>query len=66
MRDTKSYCGILFDDNNRKPICRLHFNMPQKSISLFTQKEEEKIQIDSVDDIFKYSERLKERVKEII
>lgn len=22
MRDTKSYCGILLDDNNRKPICR--------------------------------------------
>ena len=26
MRDTKSYCGILLDDNNRKPVCRLHFN----------------------------------------
>ena len=26
MRDTKSYCGILLDDNNRKPICRLRFN----------------------------------------
>jgi DNA-directed RNA polymerase omega subunit len=66
MRDTKSYCGILFDDNNRKPICRLHFNTPQKSISLFTQKEEERVSIDSVDDIFKYSERLKEKVKEYL
>lgn len=25
IRDTKSYCGILLDDNNRKPICRLHY-----------------------------------------
>src|SRR5699024_4173156 len=25
-RDTKSYFGVLLDDNNRKPICRLHFN----------------------------------------
>src|SRR5690606_17940041 len=30
MRDTKSYCGILLDDNNRKPICRLRFNFSQK------------------------------------
>ena len=66
MRDTKSYCGILFDNNNRKPICRLHFNTPQKCISLFGNKEEEKVSIDSVDDIFKYAERLKERVKELL
>ncbi|MEE0935313.1 MAG: type I restriction enzyme HsdR N-terminal domain-containing protein [Methanobrevibacter sp.] len=26
MRDRISYCGILFDDNNRYPICRLYFN----------------------------------------
>ena len=66
MRDTKSYCGILFDDNNRKPVCRLHFNTPQKSISLFTQKEEERVSIDSVDDLFKYSERLKNTAKEYL
>lgn len=34
-RDTKSYCGILVDDNNRKPLCRLHFNRTQKYIGLF-------------------------------
>ena len=33
-RDTKSYFGILIDDNNRKPICRLHFNSAQKSIGI--------------------------------
>ncbi|MDZ7855380.1 type I restriction endonuclease [Sphaerotilus sp.] len=26
MRDAQSYCAILLDDNNRKPICRLRFN----------------------------------------
>ncbi len=26
MRDAKSYCAVLLDDNNRKPIARLHFN----------------------------------------
>src|SRR5690606_16607120 len=34
-RDTQSYFGILLDDNNRKPICRLHFNRSQKYIGLF-------------------------------
>ncbi|MEZ4983188.1 MAG: hypothetical protein R2769_16690 [Saprospiraceae bacterium] len=29
-RDTQSYFGILLDDNNRKPICRLHLNGGKK------------------------------------
>ena len=64
MRDTKSYCGILLDDNNRKPICRLHFNYAQKYLGLFTGKIEERIEIDSVDDIFKYTDRLKAVITE--
>ena len=34
-RDTQSYFGILLDDNNRKPIARLHFNRAQKYLGLF-------------------------------
>lgn len=30
MRDAKSYCAILFDDNNRKPVCNLYFNSQTK------------------------------------
>lgn len=59
IRDKISYCGILLDDNNRKPICRLHFNSSQKYISLFDKENEEKIPIDNVKDIYDYSERLK-------
>ncbi len=58
MRDTKSYCGILLDDNNRKPICRLHFNYSQKYLGVLTKKKEEKIAIESVDDIFKYTDQI--------
>lgn len=59
MRDTKSYCGVLLDDNNRKPICRLHFNRDQKYIGLFDQeKQEERITLQSVDDIYDYESRL--------
>lgn len=64
MRDTKSYCGILLDDNNRKPICRLHFNGPQKYLGVFSGKSEERLEIDSVDDIFKYADRIKATMAE--
>jgi len=59
MRDTKSYCGILLDNNNRKPICRLHFNYAQKYLGLIKDKKEERIDIDSVDDIFNYAEQIR-------
>ena len=60
MRDQKSYCGILLDNNSRKPICRLHFNTPRKHLGLFDEhKHEERVPIEDVDDIFKYAERLK-------
>jgi hypothetical protein len=43
-RDTISYMGILLDDNNRKPICRLLFNSDKaKYIVLFDKdKKQEK------------------------
>lgn len=63
QRDTVSYFGILLDDNRKKPICRLHFNRPQKYIGIFDiNKREEKIPIESVDDIYKLSEKLKETI----
>ena len=64
MRDTKSYCGILLDDNNRKPICRLHFNYSQKYLGILTMKKEEKIAIENVNDIFNYSKQLLSTVAE--
>ncbi|WP_236306816.1 type I restriction endonuclease, partial [Pseudomonas lactis] len=30
QRDTQSYFGVLLDDNNRKPICRLHCKRPAR------------------------------------
>lgn len=59
MRDTKSYCGILLDNNNRKPLARLKFNRTQKYLSLIDQdRNEENIPIDGVDDIYQYGDRL--------
>lgn len=60
-RDTKSYFGILLDDNNRKPICRLHFNSSQKYIGLFDKdKKEKRYPIDEVTDIYQFSQNLLE------
>ncbi|EAY9833078.1 restriction endonuclease, partial [Salmonella enterica] len=59
-RDTKSYFGILIDDNNRKPLCRLHFNRTQKYIGLFDlEKNETRHPIETLDDIYAFSNELK-------
>jgi len=59
-RDTKSYFGVLIDDNNRKPICRLHFNRSQKYIGLFDiEKNETRHPIETVDDIYSWADVLK-------
>lgn len=54
FRDTQSYFGILLDDNNRKPLCRLHLNGKTKYIGLFdVNKKEVRERIESIDDIYK-------------
>jgi hypothetical protein len=52
MRDVQSYCGILLDDNNRKPICRLHFNSSKKYVTLFDAEGGERVDITSLDDLY--------------
>lgn len=65
MRDAQTYCAILLDDNNRKPICRLRFNNTQKlRFGFFNdQKEEEQVSLDAVEDIYNYLEQLKATVE---
>lgn len=59
MRDQKTYCGILIDDNNRKPLSRLWFNRSVKYIGLFDGESEDRIIINSLDQIYDHSERLR-------
>lgn len=59
-RDVKSYFGILLDDNNRQPICRLHFNTAQKYVELFDQEGGERKPIEELDEIYQYADRLRE------
>ena len=45
--------GILLDDNNRKPICRLWFNSKQKYLGIFDlEKNETRIPLEKVSDIY--------------
>lgn len=61
MRDNIGYCSILLDDNNRKILCRLRFTATKKFLGVLnTQKVEEKIAIETIDDIYKHGARLKD------
>ena len=58
-RDTQSYFGVLLDDNNRKPLCRLRFNSSKKYLGVFDKdKNETKIPIESVDEIYSHEDLL--------
>lgn len=63
-RDTQSYFGILLDNNNRKPLCRLHFNSKQKYLGILdAAKNEKRIPITTIDDIYQYADLLIESVQ---
>lgn len=60
MRDAKRYCAILLDNNNRLPLCRLHFGKHKKAIGLFdVEKKETRHTIGSLDDIYRHSEQIR-------
>lgn len=63
-RDTQSYFGILLDDNNRKPVCRLHFNRAQKYLGILdSDKKETRIPIANLDEIYLHADALIEATK---
>lgn len=63
-RDTESYFGILFGDNNRKPICRVNFDTKQKQLLLPDEsKKFTRHYIDNVDDIYKFKDELLKIIK---
>lgn len=68
IRDAKSYCPILFDNNNRKPICRFNFNTRQKTVSVFDNDEKDgiKIPINDLNEIFNLSPHFKNIVHEYL
>lgn len=65
-RDNASYCAILFDDNNRKPIARLYLEGKNKRIGIFQNKIETRHAIEFVEEIYNYSELIQAAAKSYI
>ena len=63
-RDTESYFGILYKDNNRKPICRINCDTKNKQILIPDEnKKFERFYISSLNDLYKYKTKLIDVVK---
>ncbi|WP_334149795.1 type I restriction endonuclease [Microbacterium sp.] len=63
-RDAKSYFAVLLDDNNRKPIARLHFNGKQKYLGLLDEeKVETRFPIDELDEIYAHADGIRTAVQ---
>lgn len=66
MRDAKSYCAILLDDNNRKALARLHFNsLTTKYVGTFNGQTETRNEINNLTDIYKLSAQLESRITDL-
>lgn len=65
IRDAKSYCAILMDDNNRKPLCRLYFNSATtKNIGLFdADKTESKVRVETPADLYKHVDAIEAAIR---
>jgi hypothetical protein len=64
-RDAQSYFAIFIDDNNRKPVCRMYLNSAtNKQIAFIGEdKKEVKSKIESLDDIYLFSDQLKSSIE---
>jgi hypothetical protein len=61
IRDTLSYCGVLLDDNNRKPICRMFLNSAgHKYLGVFdSEKKITRYAIKDINDIYNFGDILR-------
>lgn len=64
-RDSKSYFAVLLDDNNRRPIARLHFNAKSKKYlgTFDADKNETRHLLKSMDEIYLYAEEIRAAVR---
>lgn len=64
MRDHKTYCSILFEDNNRKTVCRFYFDGEQMYLGLYNEEKNiNKHPIDKLSDLYNFSDQLIETVR---
>lgn len=66
-RDVLSYFGVILDNSNRKPICRFHFNATNKYLSFWDESGKEiKVLINSLNEIYNYSEQIINNAKKLL
>lgn len=66
IRDSKSYCAILLDDNNRKTLARLHFNSPTtRYVGVFIGKTETRHPVSALTDLYKLEGEIAARIAEL-
>lgn len=66
IRDAKSYCAILLDDNNRKTIARMHFNaITTKYFGTFSGKDEQRNLISELTQIYQFAPQIEARLREL-
>jgi hypothetical protein len=66
IRDSKSYCAILLDDNNRKTLARLHFNSPTtRYVGTFVGKAETRRAVSALTDLYKLEGEIVARIAEL-
>lgn len=65
IRDSKSYCAVLLDDNNRRPTARLWFNSETaKYVGTFdSNKEETRQPVDAPVGIYRHKKAILDRIK---
>lgn len=65
IRDAKSYCAILMDNNNRKPVCRLYFNSTTtRYIGVFdADKNEVRHKVTGPEDLYIFADQIESVIK---
>lgn len=60
IRDSKTYCSVFVDDNNRKPLVRFYFNAKSKNVlGVFGHdKTEQKFEIDTLERIYEHADAI--------
>ena len=72
-KDTVSYFNVTLDNNILKTVCRLYLNKQNKCISFLSKSkestkkssDEEKIQINSINELFNFKDRILSKIQEI-
>lgn len=66
IRDSKSYCAILLDDNNRKTIARMWFNSPTtRYFGILSGKDETKHLMPELTGIYQLMPEIEARLREL-